>query len=594
MQTQIKIKDLPVLAAIAGDEKIPTGGKGNFAVTIFQLLEYVRASITNVAASVVKVIQPGSDIQTTQDNVNAKIISPAEYSTKDLATRKAFEGNRVLFQNTPCKLICNPSAGDNINAMINWVASNNLRASGGSLTLEIADGLHNINTFVDVTNGKFLTMSATAAPDLIVINSLSYTLLEGNTYTATVGLVSALPSHVVVGYAVGCQNIKSSNNQDGAQALNGAHIIKSISNDRLSFTCDLRVFGKAPLPVISSTLLPAASQGLSGCTLVVPKCCLKLNPAGWNGSVQEGWLNAHDGAHINLTWIGMSFEGPTGEHDILFARGHNSAITLTDRCVIAGTGDKIIRASGAGHFYVNRSCLGGGTTGQEIYQGIGGATAHFIRCTMGGASASGLTISANCSAFGTQNIIANTGGAAIRATYIDSTATYVTGRIVHCDFAAQPTEGKIGLGDDVTILNCTDAFTLGQGIVSGNPTITNTTNTTLGNVIGTKGGAWIQNAEKLLDPQFMRIGSFIGIITFNDTPIPANSFVDKSFSAIGVQFNDHAQYVRNASSEPTTQNLQYMAFVSAPDVLTLRIFNNTPTDITKTDFTARVGVLRLA
>ena len=169
---------------------------------------------------------------------------------------------------------------------------------------------------------------------------------------------TALPAHVVVGYAVGCQNVKSSDSADGSQALNGAHIITSIAGDRLSFTCTLRVYGAAPAVVVSANLSTATTQGLAGCALVVPKCCIRANSAGWFGSIQEGWLNALRGGRIDLTYIGMSYIGITSEHDILFANGQGSAITLIDQCVIAGCGDKVLRSAGSGEIYANCSCIG--------------------------------------------------------------------------------------------------------------------------------------------------------------------------------------------------------------------------------------------
>lgn len=519
------------------------------------------------------------------------IFNAADYASADAAARAAYLKNAIFLNpSSAAKLVCNPTAGDDIKNMALWCAANHLQARGASLTLEIADGLHNISTFVDITDGKFLKMSATAAPDLIVINAISYVLVSGNTYTATVGLASALPAHVVVGYAVGCQNVKSNLSTDGAQALNGAHIIKTIAPDRLSFTCDLRVYGAAPLPVTPANLNTATTQGLEGCRLVVPKCCLRVDAAGWDGSIQEGWLNALNGAHIDLTWIGMSYNGVTSEHDILFARGQNSAITLTDYCVIAGTGDKIIRSSAMGHFYVNRSCLGGGTTGQEIYQGIGGSVAHFIRCTMGGVSATGLTESANCHAFGTQNIIANTGGAAIRTTYQDATATFVTGRIVHCDFAAQPTAGTIGLAADDTILNCAAAFTIGQGMVYGNPTITNTPNATVANVLGTQGGAWVRDLAPVANGKDQYIGTYTQSVDFSSIASLAGQ--DITVTAAGVLFNDKVEFVRNNSAIPN-QGVIFDAFVSAADQITLRARNVSGAAVDPTAFTARFYVYRV-
>lgn len=436
-------------------------------------------------------------------------------------------------------------------------------------------------------------MSATAAPDLLTINSISYALVSGNTYTATVGVSTALPARVVAGYAVGCQNVKSSDSADGSQALNGAHIITSIAGDRLSFTCTLRVYGAAPAAVVSANLETATTQGLAGCALVVPKCCIRADSAGWFGSIQEGWLNALRGGRVDLTYIGMSFIGVTGEHDILFANGQGSAITLIDQCVIAGCGDKVLRSAGFGEIYANRSCIGCGTTGQEVYQGSSNAAAHFIRCSMSGGSASGLTCSVGSKITGTQNILANAATSGIRTTYADASATYITGRIVHCGIALQTTSGKIGVAADVTILNCGVAFSIGQGNVYGNPVLTNTANAIVGNVFAVQGGAWIQNAAKISDPTFTRVGSFTASITFGGTPIPANSYVDKTFTAVGVAFNDHVLYTRNSAAE-VAQHVSYQAFVSDTDQITLRIFNNTASSITKTDFTARCGVLRLA
>lgn len=537
--------------------------------------------------------QTGS-IARSQRDKNGDTISTADFATANLAAAAAYAANASLLQMEPAVLVCNPTAGDDIKAMALWCAANSkLTTKDGSLTLQIADGLHDISTFIEIVDAQYLSMVATAAPDMLTISSISYTLVSGNTYTATVGTTTALPAHVVVGYAVGCQNVKSSDPADGSQALNGAHIITSIAANRLSFTCNLRVFGAAPAAVVSANLQTATTQGLVGCALVVPKCCIRANSAGWNGSIQEGWLNALRGGRIDLTYIGMSYIGTTSEHDILFANGQGSAITLVDQCVIAGCGDKVLRAAGFGQIYANRCCIGGGTTGQEIFQGAAGASAHFIRCTMGGTSASGLTATINTTISGTQNILANTSGGGIRTTFADASATFVTGRVVHCNTALQATNGVISVAADVTLLNCSAAFSIAQGDIYGNPVLTNTANANTANVFAAQGGAWVRDAAKINDPTLTRVGSFAALIAFSGTPIPANSFLDRTITATGVALNDHVFYTRNGATEPT-QSLSYQAFVSAADQITLRIFNNTGSAITKTDFTARFGVLRLA
>lgn len=361
------------------------------------------------------------------------------------------------------KIVCDPTGGDDLQAMAKWACGEHFREEGAELYIEIADGLHDVSTFIDVTDRRHLDIRATATPDLHTISSFTITSLGANLYEADVTVTVALPSRVVAGYAVGCQNVKGDN---GADSINGAHIVTSVAVDRLSCKFQYRSLGVAP--TTPTTLDGTTTLGLTANQLVVPKCCLRANSAGWDGSAREGFINALTGGAVRLSYLGISYNGATSEHDILFARDEGACFHLEDRVVIAGAGDKVLRMSGDAQMTVNRSYLGGGTTGAEICSGIFGSTASFTRTMMGSASTALLTATYGCNFGLTQSRMTGTTHAN-RCTSADAAINITDTHITHSTNGITATKGEVMTDTASSIRLCTTPISMGGGNVHGDP-----------------------------------------------------------------------------------------------------------------------------
>lgn len=526
----------------------------------------------------------------TAENV---FIDASTYANNTLAAVVAYNNNLPLIASSDVYLVCNPTLGDNINAMCTWATGNHVLKNGARLYIQIADGFHEVDTQINVRGSKVLNIQGTSVPTSIQITSITYGFISGNTYAATVGVAVALPANVVPNYTIGVQNAKSLDLGKDAEALNGAHKILTIAPDRLSFTIQFRTYGSSiNTAVVITDLDYTANFGLTGSQVIIPKSCLHANNSGWDGNIIEGFINALFYSTVDLKWFGITYNKVlipvADEHDMLFTSNSNMS---TEQVLISGTGDKVIRSTGIGGFYTNKSMFGGGLTGLEGYQGVSGAQALFIRSTFNGISLSALTVSAGTKITCSQCILSGC-STGIRTTYLDSTVSFVTSLITHSAIAAQATKGRISLASDVTISRSTIPISVSQGTIEGNPTQLNSGTPIASNQFGSQGGVWIQTATKIIDPLFNRIGSF----TFSDVdfdPILAGGFQDKVFTATGVLTNDLVVYTRNSAGEPA-QNIVYSAFVSATNQITLRAHNVGTTTVDKTGFTARFNVIRMS
>ena len=72
---RLKIKDAPLLTSIIGDEKIPTGGKGDFTLTPSMLLSFVEARLPFATTSQLESVRQALDtkINTTRTELETSI-----------------------------------------------------------------------------------------------------------------------------------------------------------------------------------------------------------------------------------------------------------------------------------------------------------------------------------------------------------------------------------------------------------------------------------------------------------------------------------------------------------------------------------------
>ncbi len=222
------------------------------------------------------------------------------------------------------KLICNPTSGDDIQTMSEWISSRgHYVEQGGSLYLEIADGLHNVNTYVDIVDQGLLDIRGTAAPDFLDVVSAAFSAASGAiTATINVDASTPLPSRVQAGFAAGGLNIQGNG---GADLLNCGMIVKARSSDT-TFTADLFSDG-TNLPTFT-TPDNTASLGLTPNKLMVPQCTIRAAETGWDGDAREGFMNAERSGSIHMKYVGLSYNGVASDNDMLFATDSGSEISL--------------------------------------------------------------------------------------------------------------------------------------------------------------------------------------------------------------------------------------------------------------------------
>lgn len=421
-----------------------------------------------------------------------------------LPTAYAVGAPAMVREGETASLPCDPTGGDDVQAMCNWFTSSVIKGGNSTAYVALADGYHEVDTYIDVVGPSLLDVRASATADLIQISAVSISSLGSDLYSATVTVGSALPDRVVAGFAIGIQNAKGDN---GAEAINGAHQVLTVAGNRLSFTFEFYALGVAPTSPTS--LDNTLTLGLTANQVVVPQACLRMASTGWDGAAREGFMNALSGGRIELWYVGMSFDGTNGEHDILFARDIGSSIYLVDRCVVAGAGDKVLRAAGGAEIRTNRACLGGGTTGEEIYQGVGGSNVYMIRTCMGSVTSQLLTATAGCRVFATQCI--GTGTArGLRTTYDDASISFVNGRISHCTYAVQANAGVVTLDTLVEISKNTNPFNLAGGRIFGEPSFNSNTNAAPTPNALSNGGAYNPTKEN----EFVEEVSFTPSVSF--------------------------------------------------------------------------------
>lgn len=402
-----------------------------------------------------------------------KVIRPAHLggSVADAtAAAYAFDAVLVLGLGDAATLVCNPTTGDNIQAMANWISGKVIQPEGAApARLALADGMHSVSTYIDITRGRRLEIDAVSGlAETLQITAAAFTPVSGNIYEATITVATALPARVVAGFPIGCQNCKGAG---GAHALNGGHIVTSVDPGGLSFKFQFKTFGEVPVDTI--VFDNATTLGLLANQVVVPRAALRVNSAGWDGAAREGFFNATGGsAVIRLRNIGVSYDGAQDEHDIAFASGAGSFLDIAN-CVIAGAGDKLVRTGAGGFAFVFATCLGGGVTGRDGVISQLASSAVVQRCSLGSCSSvavgalDGSTVSVDQSAIASSAV-------GVRPTYSNASISFANGRIANCNIACTLTLGLVAFGTAVTILNCNFPFSIANvGAIKGNPTLTN-------------------------------------------------------------------------------------------------------------------------
>jgi hypothetical protein len=330
---------------------------------------------------------------------------------------------------------------------------------------------------------------ATAGVNLIGARDLGtgvHTLTAAG-YSTTFSFSAPIPAHIVANYAVGCNNVKGNN---GAHAINGAQIVRTISANRFELTFACRVYGV--VPTNPTTFDNATTNSLLANTLYMPKACLRFKDgAGWDGSAREGAFNLLANTSYFFLNIGFSYGGTLAPQDMIFCR--HGFISLMDRVVVAGAGTsgRCIRGGYQGDFYLNRSYLGGATTAVQAYIGIAEASLTMIRPMMGSVKEELMAATALTRIFGTGAILVGA-QRAVRTTYHDASITLIgSSRIRHCDSGLRTDSGLVQVSTTEDIQLCTDPIAiLGPGVIAGNPAISNCTNAAVQPNVSINGGVW--------------------------------------------------------------------------------------------------------
>jgi hypothetical protein len=322
-----------------------------------------------------------------------------------------------------------------------------------------------------------------------------HTMTAVNLFTSTVTVTSALPSRVVAGYGLMFQNVRG----DGhAEAMTGAHVVKTIAGDRLSFTIDHQVYGVAPTTITTIDSGADAELTIARSRVLVPRFCLRVNSAGYNGTAedQEGYLNFERSPDYEVEYIGLSYNptnytGGSDEHDLVFGKRSNFKLLS---CTFAGAGDKVIRLAYNVTAYIVTCGIGGGATGQQLYQGYGNSDVQFVRCSMGGASGEGISATVSSRVALPSSIVVSC-ARGVRTSYGDASVV-LTGysRIAHCNEGLRADTGWVQTTTNETVTKCTSPLSIqGPGCIYGSPTISSNTNTTIPANVWLNGGAWRQN-----------------------------------------------------------------------------------------------------
>ena len=511
-----------------------------------------------------------------------RMATPDEFATPEAAAQYAYANNAQMHiqEGDIVKLPCDPTAGDDLQAMCKWISGNHYRTEpqttadsnvpSTALYLEIADGLHNVETFIDVTEDRVLDIRGTDTPDFINVTGATFTSLgtdarAGILYEANITLASALPTRVVPGFAVGGQNVQG---DGGADCLNGGFIVETVAVDRLSLTVKFRNHGVAPTSF--TTPDNTASLGLTPNQLLIPKATIRAQASGWGtGASREGFMNAIDGGQIRLTNIGISYNGVSSAHDLLYAFGEGSFIKLTDRVVLAGAGEYVLRSGYDASVYANRSCIGGGIYARAVANCSGGTQA-FVR-TMLGSAWETCSVCLLDGSVDIANSVGNNANVGLRTTYPNAAINGGSSRFSRFLNAIQADRGNIFVDNDSSVSNSTTPVALnGPATVIGDFVLSGNTNPVLtAYEYNVNGGIYIPFRAIPKDPQFTNVlvvnkayvAADFGTIAAHGTVDVASNATATATSYAWIDDDDNV-LVKRAGAGLFQQGLVHRAFVT--------------------------------
>lgn len=453
------------------------------------------------------------------------------------------------------KVVLDPTSGDDIQALAYWLRSCSV-PSTAQLYLELANGNHTVNTNIILSgDGPLLDIRATAAPDESAITAVSFELVSGTKYRATITIPTALPAQAVVGSPIGIQQPQGDNS---ASDIAGAQIIQSIAVDRLSFKFDFNHPTGAP---VNPTAMDNTLQfSLPANKVLTPKSSLICQSTGWDGAAIEGFLNLHDGAKCSFRNFGMAYSGTAGtEHDLILARGIGAKFYAYDKMILAGAGDKVLRQYGASEMYLNRSCVGGAGLGQELWQGAAGSAIQLVRTSCGGATNGGFAVGAGCNLNFAQGVIAST-PSGVQCTAGGDAAVFPAIISGHTR-GLYAVHGRIAITSETYIRrNTTGIDWLAGGEVAGPATmgtgsLANTTNSSTAGNVFKEGGIWYDNIA--INPGFTQNE---GIVLHGTLPCKLLG----TSGNIYLQTNSGSKhvYVENGDLLPLADNAQQLGSAS--------------------------------
>lgn len=541
---------------------LPSDGGPIEATDIVDSTAVGRSLLTAATMEDVRALIGAANILTADMAGGASLLAPTGYGLN--ATIITRRGETVA-------LSCNPTTGDDFQDMAYYMAGQSLAQQNGYVSLNLANGLHSLETYLAFTDMSRLHIQHASLPtyydiDTAVIN----TTADPDVYEITLTFASALDARAVVGFGIGIQNCYGS---PEARALNGAASIKWISGDLKTIKYDKHLFGNFTtglLAVFNRTTI----FGMTAAKLLLPYATLRVNPDGWDGSGVEGFLNPMDSSRIKLSNFALIFDGPAGtEHDLIF--GTTNSFLNTNFMIMAGAGDKVIRLAANAYFRAYGSCIGG--DGKAIEAVAAQAQAGYMvqRCSVGGVETSLFTVINHTFAMVDQ---CRCSGASygMRATYESAFGTVTTSAISHCNFGAGGTKGSVDIGA-VEIADCGYDYSVAGPIdivTSSTTTYVNNTNTTARNRYINGGHIRVTGTDEYA------IGEIApDAVLYDFGNVPANNHLDSTeFPLTGLEFGDFLQCTRSTATV-VAHTIRYEAYVSSAGNFKIRAINYGTADI---------------
>jgi hypothetical protein len=431
--------------------------------------------VSNFGASLV--LSP--DAKAARDLLDFVVVTKSD-PTPLATAQAAFLANKPILNqsNTPLSIVINPAQAVPGNGPVANVGRYELvqraynfvdACAGKNPKILVADGMHMLSGFANL-NGNRVSIAAQNGPTILTMSGITWVGVAGSIYEATIGVTTAIPPVVTVGWPVGLQNVVGTNS---AKALNGANFVTQIAGDRLSFKVQVRCV--KPPSLAACVVSTGASNGVAQSRVIIPSAVLNFVD-GWDGNADEGGVNQFKGSFIRYDQIGIAYSGPAGvDRDLIFARDLGTATHFGDYTVVVGAEARVWRGFAAAQIYGQNACFGGGTTADIGIYLQDSTHALLSRCSIGGFTAANI-LAVNSKA----NITDCFFGAAERALYsVNSEIIAEVSNIFGCTYAAFVTMGGvIDFGDGVTATTL-EGNLIGldglSGEIRGDPVFTNNT-----------------------------------------------------------------------------------------------------------------------